>query len=154
LRKSLLCTLAWLVCAGFACAQEPDDLPPNPEMQRQELMNLEMENARAIKLHNGTFFKAAYSDDFHGVSRYGAVINKAAMIQEVQSTPLSFETVISTDAQVRMFRDTAYVLSMRSEIGRRNEKKFYNQFRILRVYVNTPRGWKIVSELATRLVAE
>jgi len=68
--------------------------------------------------------------------------------------PLEFDSVVSSDAQVRMFRDTAYVLSLRSEVGRRNGKKFYNQFRILRVYVNTPRGWKIVSELETKLATD
>lgn len=155
MKKLLLFMVVWLLCAGIVRAQEPDEAPPpNLEMQRQELINLEKENARALKLHNPTFFKAAYSEDFHGVSRYGEVVNKALMIQELESMPLEFESVVSSDAQVRMFRDTAYVLSLRSEVGRRSGKKFYNQFRILRVYVNTPRGWKIVSELETKLATD
>jgi len=36
--------------------------------------------------------------------------------------------VVSSDAQVRMFRDTAYVLSLRSEMGRRNGKNFITSF--------------------------
>ncbi len=123
-------------------------------MQRQELVNLELENARAIKLHNSSFFKAAYSEDFHGVSRYGEVVNKAKMINDMENSPLEFDSVVSSDAQVRMFRDAAYVLSLRSEVGHSNDKKFYNQFRILRVYINTPRGWRIVSQLETKLVTE
>ena len=145
---------AWLLFAGFVRAQEPGEPPPNLEMQRQELLNLELENARAIKLHNSTFFKAAYSEDFHGVSRYGEVINKTKMIHDVESSPLEFDSVVSSDTQVRMFRDAAYVLSLRSEVGHANEKKFYNQFRILRVYINTPRGWRIVSQLETKLSTE
>jgi hypothetical protein len=140
-----------LLCAGALRAQEPDELPPNPEMQRQELTNLEKENARAIKLHNATFFKAAYSEDFHGVSRYGEVIDKRELIRELDTMSMEFDSVVSSDQQVRMFRDTAYVLSLRSEVGHANGKKSYSQFRILRVYVNTPRGWKIVSQLETRL---
>jgi len=151
LKRVFLCLTALLCCAGFVRAQ--DEAPPNPEMQRQELVNLEKENARAIKLHNATFFKAAYSEDFHGVSRYGEVVNKAGMVQEVGSMAMDFDSVVSSDAQVRMFRDTAYVLSLRSEVGRLNGKRFYNQFRILRVYVDTPRGWKIVSQLETKLTA-
>ena len=154
MKELLLFMMVWLLCTGVARAQEPDEAPPNLEMQRQELINLEKENARAIKLHNPTFFRSAYSEDFHGVSRYGEVVNKAVMVQELESTPLEFDSVVSSDAQVRMFRDTAYVLSLRSEMGRRNGKKFYNQFRILRVYVNTPRGWKIVSELETKLATD
>jgi hypothetical protein len=123
-------------------------------MQRQELVNLEKENARAIQLHNPTFFRAAYSDDFHGVSRYGETVSKAGIIRELQSLGLEFDSVVSSDAQVRMFRDAAYVLSLRSEVGRASGKKFYNQYRILRVYVNTPRGWRIVSQLETKLVTD
>jgi Domain of unknown function (DUF4440) len=145
---------AWLLCAGVVRAQDPDEPPPNLEMQRQELVNLELENARAIKLHNSTFFKAAYSEDFHGVSRYGEVVNKTKMIHDVETSPLEFDSVVSSDAQVRMFRDAAYVLSLRSEVGHANDKKFYNQFRVLRVYVNTPRGWRIVSQLETKLVTD
>ena len=153
MNKLVLWMAAWLVCAGVVRAQE-DEVPPNPEMQRQELVNLEKENARALKLHNPTFFKAAYSEDFHGVSRYGEVVGKKEMIRDVQAIPLEFDSVISTDQQVRLFRDAAYVLSMRSEVGRANGKKFYNQFRVLRVYVNTTRGWKIVSQLETKLVTD
>ena len=154
MKKFLLLMAAWLFCAGVVRAQDPDEPPPNLEMQRQELVNLELENARAIKLHNSTFFKAAYSDDFHGVSRYGEVVNKTKMIHDVETSPLEFDSVVSSDAQVRMFRDAAYVLSLRSEVGHANDKKFYNQFRVLRVYVNTPRGWRIVSQLETKLVTD
>ena len=62
MKKLVLCVAAWLFWAAVVRAQ--DEQPVNPEMQRQELVNLELENARAIKLHNSTFFKAAYSEDF------------------------------------------------------------------------------------------
>jgi hypothetical protein len=148
--RVLLIASAWLLLAGVVRAQD-DELPPNPEMQRQELVNLEKENARAIKLHNATFFKTAYSDDFHGVSRFGEIVNKIGIVRELETLPLEFDAVVSSDAQVRMFRDTAYVLSLRSEVGHANGKKFYNQFRILRVYIDTPRGWRVVSQLETKL---
>jgi hypothetical protein len=148
----VLCAAALLFCAGILRAQ--DEQPVNPEMQRQELVNLELENARAIKLHNPTFFKAAYSEDFHGVTRYGETVNKQGIIRELETMNLQFDSVVSSDAQVRMFRDAAYVLSLRSEVGRADGKKFYNQFRVLRVYVNTPRGWRIVSQLETKLTTD
>jgi len=151
-RKFVLLTALCIAFAAIARAQDPDEVPINPEMQRQELINLEKENARAIKLHNVTFFKAAYSDDFHGVSRYGETVGKLGIVRETESLPMEFDSVVSTDHQVRLFRDSAYVLSLRSEVGRADGKRFYNQFRILRLYVNTPRGWKVVSQLETKLV--
>jgi hypothetical protein len=151
-KKLVLCAVAILSCAGMELAQ--DEQPVNPEMQRQELVNLELENARAMKLHNTTFFKAAYSEDFHGVTRYGETVNKQGIVHEVETMTPEFDSVVSSDAQVRMFRDAAYVLSLRSEVGRADGKKFYNQFRVLRVYVNTPCGWRIVSQLETKLATE
>ena len=153
MKRLVLCFVAILLAEGIAGSQAPDETPVNPEMQRQELVNLEMENARAIKLHNPTFFKSVYSEDFRGVTRYGEVLDKAAVIREVESLPQEFESVVSTDAQVRMFRDTASVLSLRSEVGRTNGKRFYNQYRVLRVYINTPRGWRVVSQLETMLAS-
>ena len=153
MKSIVLMMAAWLFCAGVARAQNRDEQPINPEMQRQELINLEKENARSIQLHNSTFFKSVYSEDFTGVSRYGEVVNKAGMIRDVGTNPLEFISVVSSDPQIKMFRDAAYVLSMRSEVGHANGKKFYIQFRVLRVYVNTPRGWRIVSQLETKLIA-
>ena len=152
MKKIALCLLAVLGWSGITYAQEPDDEPkPNPEMVRQELVNLEKENARAIKLHNSTFFKSVYSEDFTGVTRYGEVLNKTGVIREVESMPQEFDSVVSSDPQVRMFRETASVLSMRSEVGRLNGRRFYSQYRILRMYVKSPRGWKVVSQLETML---
>ncbi len=152
--KCLLFLAVWFVFAVPIRAQDQDELPPNPEMQRQELINLEKENARAIKLHNVTFFKAAYSEDFHGVSRYGETVGKQGIVHEVEALSVEFDSVVSSDQQVRLFRDAAYVLSLRSEVGRANGKRFYEQYRILRVYINTPRGWRIVSQLETKLPDE
>jgi hypothetical protein len=153
-KKLVLCAVAFLLSAGAVVAQDPEEQPINPEMQRQELVNLELENARAIRLHNSTFFKAAYSEDFHGVTRYGETVNKRGIIRDLETMNLEFDSVVSSDAQVRMFRDAAYVLSLRSEVGHSNGKRFYNQFRILRMYVNTPRGWRIVSQLETKLATD
>jgi hypothetical protein len=150
-KKTSVCLLVTLLCACAVTPQEPDQSPPNPEMMRQELVNLEKENARAIKLHNSTFFKSAYSEDFTGVTRYGEVLNKAAIVREIETMPQEFDSVVSSDPQVRTFRDAASVLSMRSEVGRLNGRKFYNQYRVLRMYINTSRGWKVVSQLETML---
>ena len=57
MHKFALSIVTLLLLCGAVHAQDPaEEPPPNPEMQRQELVNLELENARAIKLHNVTFF--------------------------------------------------------------------------------------------------
>src|SRR6266404_1157866 len=63
-----------------ACLRER----PNPELQRQEVVALEKETARAIKLGDATFFRRVYSDDFSGVLSRGQMVDKAGLIAAVQ----------------------------------------------------------------------
>jgi hypothetical protein len=55
---------------------DPNCIPANPEMRRQEVVNLERETARAIMLNNGTFFRRVYSDDFAGTLSHGQMVDK------------------------------------------------------------------------------
>ena len=55
------------------CLTEPID----PEIQRQEIVNLEREAARAIQLGDGTYFRRVYADDFAGTLSRGEPVNKA-----------------------------------------------------------------------------
>ena len=77
MKAFLLIMTAWLLSAAVA---------------RQELVNLEKENARAIKLHNPTFFKSAYSEDFHRFSRYGEVAkkNRSGLRSRIDSVQIRF----------------------------------------------------------------
>ena len=65
---------------------DPNCIPPNPEMRRQEIVNLERETARAILLNNGTFFRRVYSDDFLGTLSHGEMVDKNNLIDAVQSS--------------------------------------------------------------------
>ena len=78
--------LAALLILGLALHlgwQDDDDAPPNPEMQRQEIVNLETEAARAIQTNTGTFFRRVYSDDFSGTLSHGQPVNKTTFINAV-----------------------------------------------------------------------
>src|SRR4029077_11635721 len=90
--------IAVLLIAGLALApawagQEPD-APPNPEMQRQEIVNLENETAHAIQQNNGTFFRRVYSEDFIGTMSHGQSVNKAQFIDAVQTPGMKYESFI------------------------------------------------------------
>ena len=85
----------------------PDDNPPNPEMQRQEIINLERETARAILLNNGTFFRRVYADDFAGTLSHGQTVDKAHLINEVQTAApvTSRSTLRYSGADISRYRD-------------------------------------------------
>ena len=136
---------------GPAWAGQEPDAPPNPEMQRQEIVNLENETAHAIQQNNGTFFRRVYSEDFIGTLSHGQSVNKAQFIDAVQASGMKYESFIASDTRVRFFRDVAVANSLWSLRTNLNGQRVGGQFRVTHVYVSGPRGWQAVASQATPL---
>lgn len=158
--KKLLALLAALVlsCPALFSQGVPCTDIPMPctrvklrEVDLQVLVNLEKENARAIQLGNSTFFNDTYADEFTGMTSYGLPLTKYKLIQLIQTSGEQYKTVIASDIQVKMFLDSASVLSLRTEHSVVKGKSVSRQFRVLRVYIYSTRGWKVVSQLETQL---
>jgi hypothetical protein len=146
--------LAALLLVGLALNfgwQEQDEPPPNPEMQRQEIINLEHEAARAIQTNTGTFFRRVYSDDFSGTMSHGQPVDKTSFINAVQTYEVKYEGFNASDISVRLYKDTAVATCLRTARGTYKEQKFNSQMRVLHVYINTPRGWRVVAGQITLL---
>lgn len=150
MKKVFLLALAFLGLALTASAQD-EEIKPNQEADRQAISNLEQGFARAIQLNNSTIFNTVFSDDFSGVTWYGEVINKAQQIRLIQTSSYSYQFVHASDIQVKIFRDVASVFSLRTERGTSEGRQFSRQFRVLHVYINTPRGWRVISSQETQL---
>jgi hypothetical protein len=132
--------------------QNPDDEPPaNPELQREEIVNLETEAARAIQTNAGTFFRRVYADDFAGTLSHGQIVNKGSFINAVQNGEVKYDAFIASDVSVRLFRDAAVATCLWSARGTYREQRFNSQMRVLHVYINTPHGWRVVSGQITLL---
>jgi hypothetical protein len=142
---------ALLSSGAFGQVWKKKIAPDEREIQMQELVNLEKENARAIQLNNPSFFQASYADEFRGVTSFGEPVDKNELIRLVQASGIAFSRVLESDIQIKMYLDAASVLSMRSERGTQNGKPISRQFRVMRVYIYTQRGWKVVSQLETEL---
>jgi hypothetical protein len=146
--------LAVVLILGLALRlgwQDQDELAPNPEMQRQEIVNLENEAARAIQTNTGTFFRRVYSDDFNGTLSHGQPVNKVTFINVVQTGDVKYEGFNATDINVRLYRDVAIANCLWSARGTFKGQRFDSQMRAIHVYVNTPRGWRVVAGQVTIL---
>jgi ketosteroid isomerase-like protein len=129
----------------------PDDNPVNPEMQRQEIINLERETARAILLNNGTFFRRVYAEDFAGTLSHGQTVDKAHLINEVQNGAARYQSFNVSDIQVRIFRETAVATCLWTSRGFFRGQQADSQMRVMHVYINGPRGWHVVAGQTTAL---
>jgi len=136
---------------NFGVHQDDDDAPPNPEMQRQEIVNLETEAARAIQTNVGTFFRRVYAEDFAGTLSHGQIVNKTSFISAVQNGEVKYDAFTASDVNVRLFRDAAVATCLWSARGVYRDQRFASQMRTMHVYINTPHGWRVVSGQITLL---
>jgi hypothetical protein len=141
-----------LLVLGLALGwQEPEEPPPNPEMERQEIVNLENEAARAIQTNAGTFFRRVYSDDFSGSLSHGQTVNKALFIDAVQTPDVKYDSFNASDINVRIYKDAAVATCLWSARGVFVGQRFSSQMRVMHVYINGPRGWHVIAGQITLL---
>jgi len=134
-----------------ACVQRCYTQPGDPELQRQELVSLEREAAKAIELKNATFFRRVYGDDFAGTLSHGQQVNRAGWIAAVESPEVKYDSFNTSDIKVQIFQDTAVATCLWSARGVLRGQRVSLQMRVTHVYLNTPSGWRVVSAQTTNL---
>ncbi len=141
-----------LLVLGLALGwQDQEDQLANPELQRQEILNLENEAARAIQTNTGTFFRRVYSDDFSGSLSHGQTVNRALFIEAVQTPDVKYDSFNASDISVRIYKDAAIATCLWSARGVFKEQRFSSQMRVIHVYINGPRGWHVIAGQITIL---
>src|SRR5258708_14185406 len=123
----------------------------DPELQREEIVSLEREAARAIQSNAGGFFRRVYSDDFAGALSHGQPVDRARWVQAVESPSAKYQSFIASDIKVRIFQDTAVAACLWSSRRIVNSQIISSQMRAIHVYISTPSGWHAVSGQVTNL---
>jgi len=134
-----------------ACFQACYREHPNPELQRQEVIALEKEAARAIQLGNPSFFNRVYSDDFTGVLSHGEPADKARLIAAIQTPDIKYESFTASNIKVRLYRDIAVATCVWSLRATFRGQKVSSQMLAMHVYVYTASGYHVVTGQTTLL---
>jgi Domain of unknown function (DUF4440) len=135
-----------------ACIQRCETSEPvDVELQRQEIVSLEREAARAIQLNNGTFFRRVYSEDFSGTLSRGQQVNKAQWIAVIQSDAVKYESFNTSDIKVQLYQDMAIATCLWSSRSIIKGQHISHQMRVIHVYLNGASGWHVVSGQITSL---
>jgi hypothetical protein len=137
--------------ARDVCIQRCKTQPLEFEVQRQEIISLEREAARAIQLNNGTYFQRVYNDDFAGILSHGQLVNKTQWIAVIESPTVKYESFNASDIKVRIYEDTAVATCLWSSRSIVKGQHIGSQIRAIHVYVDTPRGWHVVLAQTTNL---
>jgi hypothetical protein len=149
MRRPAALLILGLTITSFGLGQ--DERPENPEMQREEIVNLEREATRAIQLNSSAYFQRVYSDDFTGTLSHGQLLNKYQWIQTIQSTEVKYESFNASDIKVRVFKESAVATCLWSIRSIVKGQRVNSQMRVIHVYINSARGWHVVSGQATNL---
>ncbi|GAC1618437.1 MAG: hypothetical protein NVS9B13_06310 [Candidatus Acidiferrum sp.] len=149
MKKLLLIAMAAvLTCPSMFPQGKPTD---ELEIDRQELVNLEHETARALQLNNATFFKRVYSDDFLETTAFGQIIDKQTLVNNIQTSKIKYESFLATDIKVRLYQETAVVNALWTLRGFSNGRHFSKQLRVIHIYINGQHGWHVVASQETPL---
>lgn len=134
------------------CIERCMEAPPgDPEVQRQEILNLEREASHAIQLNDGTFFRRVYSEDFSGTLSHGELVDKAGFVNAVQSSAVKYQAFNSSDIKIHIYRDTAVATCLWSARATVKGQSVSSQMRVIHIYVNGGSGWKVVAGQASAL---
>ena len=117
----------------------------DPDMQRQEIVNLEREAANAIQHSDGTFFRRVYSEEFTGTLSRGESVNKAQFINAVESSAIRYQSFNASDIKVRIYRDMAVATCLWSSRSVMRGQFVSSQMRAIHVYMNGGSGWRVIA---------
>jgi len=95
------------------------------------------------------WLKNMMDDDYIFISGKGQITNKEIHLTSLQSGALKYESFKLSNIQVRMFGDTAILISSVEVKGTNNDKDISGQYIATRVYIRQGGRWRIVSAQAT-----
>ena len=123
----------------------------NTEQAIRQLMS-ELANAQ-VKGDTATLNRI-WADDFAFTNSSGEVQTKAQRLAEIKSGELKFESISIDDVQVRVYGDTAVVMSRGTVKGQRRGQDLTGQSRGTSVYVKKQGRWQQVAQQVTRIAQQ
>jgi ketosteroid isomerase-like protein len=136
---------AALACAGGASAA------PAVADDATVLARLDRAMQRAVVDRDPVAFADFLTDDYVLVVSNSRLVDKAAVVAEIDSPDARMDVNESTDLRIRVHGDTAMVIADLHQAGRNRDTPFDYWVRYTDTWIRTPSGWKCLSGHATRL---
>ena len=116
-----------------------------------EVLKTDDARIRARAAGNTGTLSRIYADDYSLITAEGVVRSKQDQIGELKSGKLHFAPLVPRERKVRLFGDTALVISRDPAAIVRNGQQIGGDLRMIRVYVRRGGRWQLVSAQATRV---
>ena len=133
---------AALVFSGSSVAAPPD---------AEVLARLDRAMQRAVVDRDPVAFAAFLTDDYVLVVSNSRLVDKAAVVAEIDSPDGRMDVNDSHDLHIRVHGDTAMVIADLHQVGVNGDTPFDYWVRYTDTWIRTADGWKCLSGHATRL---
>jgi hypothetical protein len=116
----------------------------------QQVTALTDQLIKAFLKGDNAFFDKNSTDDYTAIHSDGRLTTKAEELDAFKSGALKYEAIDLRERKVRVYGNTALVITLSSSKGTLNGKPFSGEFRTTRTYVKQGGNWKMVAFQATR----
>jgi ketosteroid isomerase-like protein len=124
-----------------------------PASDETVLATLDRAMQKAVVDRDPVAFAAFLTDDYVLVVSNSRLVDKAAVVAEIDSPDGVMTVNDSHDLRIRVHGDTAMVIADLHQVGRNGDTPFDYWVRYTDTWIRTAAGWKCLSGHATRLAA-
>jgi uncharacterized protein (TIGR02246 family) len=120
----------------------------------QIIRQLDYERIQAQIGADAAALNRLYADDFIGIGPSGAVRTKPQVLADFTSGNLKFQSIVTDDVRVRVYRDTAVETGRSTMIGQDKGKTVPRDNRFTRVWVKRRGHWRLVANHYSLLIPQ
>ena len=109
----------------------------------------------ALRRNDVDRLTSLYGDDFHLINFRGRLIDKAGVLAALKSGALHFDSLTSSDLQVRVYQSTGVITGTQHQVAREpggDGQAHPKDVRFTHVYVRQGDVWRLVSSQITPIV--
>ncbi len=145
--KRIVIVLAFVVAASALALGQGGNV-------EQSIKALDEQVRQAALKGDLAAFAKLYADDYIATNILGVTSTKAQVLENFKSGKLKFEAIEISDMKVRVYGDTALVITTANVKGRFGATDISGQYRGVRVWVKRQGQWQSVLFQGTRVAPQ
>ena len=145
MKQRLVITTVIFLAAAIASAQGQGERKDPSGAVEQAIRKLDNERIQAQIHADAAALDRIYADDFIGVGPSGTVRTKPQVIADFTSGNLKFQSITTSDVQVRVYGDAAVETGLSTMEGQDKGKTVPRDTRFTRVWINEQGRWRLVA---------
>ena len=148
------------LCVQLACASLATGQAVSPACGANDttraLCATEAELTDALRRNDVVRLAALYGDDFQLINFRGRLIDKAGVLSALRSGTLRFDSLSTSDLQVRVYQGTGVITGVQHQVAREpgaDDQAHPKEVRFTHIYVLRGGAWRLVASQITPTAA-